>query len=98
MKSKRFVASGARSSTKTSSCAGSSPDRGLCARWRQHVVDVILFGTGSNAERAWRAISERDDINVVCFADNDVRKHGQQFHDRPIIGPERPGETSWDYV
>ncbi len=62
------------------------------------MVDIVIFGTGSNGERAWQAVQARTDINVVCFADNDARKHGTSLHDRPIVNPaELPGRA-WDFV
>lgn len=62
------------------------------------MVDVVVFGTGSNAERAWRAASTRADINVVCFADNDPRKHGATLHDRAIVGPDQLDLKRFDFI
>ena len=62
------------------------------------MVDVVVFGTGSNGERAWRAAATRADINVVCFADNDARKHGSRLHDRPIVAPDGLGGERFDFI
>lgn len=62
------------------------------------MVDVVVFGTGSTGERAWRAASTRTDINVVCFADNDPRRQGAQLHDRAIVGPEGLDGRRWDFI
>lgn len=62
------------------------------------MVDVVVFGTGSNGERAWRAAAERPDINVVCFADNDPGKHGTRFHGRNIVRPDALANESWDFI
>ena len=62
------------------------------------MVDVVVFGTGSNGERAWRAAAARPDIRVVCFADNDARKQGTRVHGLTIIAPEDLGRARWDFI
>jgi predicted SAM-dependent methyltransferase/glycosyltransferase involved in cell wall biosynthesis len=62
------------------------------------MVDVVVFGTGSNGERAWRAASTREDINVVCFADNDPGKRGAKLHDRAILGPDQLANEQYDFI
>ena len=62
------------------------------------MVDIVVFGTGSNGERAWRAAAELADINVVCFADNDLRKQGVELHDRVVVTPDGLREKRWDFI
>lgn len=62
------------------------------------MVDVVIFGTGSAGERAWRAAASTPGINVVCFADNDTRKHGTLLHDRSIVGASDLDLVQWEQV
>lgn len=62
------------------------------------MVDIAIFGTGSNSERAWQAAVARTDINVTCFADNDERKHGTTLHDRPVVSAKQLATMRWDFV
>ncbi len=38
------------------------------------------------------------DINVVCFADNDLRKQGVELHDRVVVTPDGLREKRWDFI
>ena len=62
------------------------------------MVDLVIFGTGSTGERAWRAAEGSPDINILCFADNDPRKHGTLLHDRSIVGAEDLATKPCDFV
>src|SRR6478736_4055007 len=62
------------------------------------MLDVVIFGTGSNGERAWQAANGCDGVNVVCFADNDARKHGTTLHERPVVGADALPDMKWDVV
>lgn len=62
------------------------------------MLDIAIFGTGSNGDRAWQAAAARTDINVVCFADNDEKKHGTTFWDRPVISAGELLNTRWDLI
>lgn len=62
------------------------------------MIDIVIFGTGSNGERAWRASEGRADVRVVCFADNDPRKHGTEFHGCPVVAAEALSHTAWDLI
>jgi predicted SAM-dependent methyltransferase len=63
-----------------------------------HIVNVVIVGTGSNGERAWRAAAARPDVNVLCFADNDARKHGTVLHGRQIVDPAALTGGPWDFI
>ena len=46
---------------------------------------LIIFGCGLGGERALQSI--RSDETVVAFTDNDAKKHGSLFLNRPVIPP-----------
>lgn len=62
------------------------------------MLDIAIFGTGSTAERAFQAAAARTDVNIICFADNDERKHGTTCHGRPVIGAAELLNTRWDVI
>lgn len=62
------------------------------------MIDIVIFGTGSVAERAWQAASARDDLHVACFADNDARRRGTSLHGRPVVAPAALGDARWDFI
>ena len=59
---------------------------------------IVIFGTGSSAERAWRRLSSLEDVEIVACSDNDPGKHGHAFHDVPIRPPSELHHFDWDYV
>jgi len=65
---------------------------------RIETVSVILFGTGSMAERALSLIESRGDIQVVACADNDIRKQGTSWHGLPIVSPPGMQDLAWDLI
>lgn len=61
-------------------------------------VRVVVFGTGSSAERAWHAAVDIDRLRVVAFADNDRTKWNRTFHGLPVLPPAELGGGHWDFV
>ena len=60
---------------------------------------IVIFGTGEGARRAWYQAADRVDTEVVAFADNDARKHGTLFFERPVWSARQLAkERSWDLV
>ncbi len=62
------------------------------------MIDIVIFGTGTGAERAWQAAAARSDINVIAFADNNPAKQGTRFHDRPVVAPAAIADLQYDFV
>lgn len=63
------------------------------------MIGVVIFGTGSSAERAWATIEENEGVEVVAFADNNVQKQGVEFHGRLVWNPDRLStREGWTYV
>lgn len=50
--------------------------------------EVIVFGTGGAAECVTKVLAEYQ-VNVLCYADNDLSKQQQFFHGKPIIAPAK---------
>ena len=68
------------------------------ARLVMGVTSIVIFGTGSNGERAWQAAAACPDIHVVCFADNDAAKQGTNLHGRRVIAPSALASTPFDFI
>ena len=57
---------------------------------------ILVFGTGGAAEKLIQNSGEIYDI--VAFADNDPKKHGTLFHDRPVVAPARIRDFSFEHL
>ena len=57
---------------------------------------ILVFGTGGAAEKLIANSGEIYDI--VAFADNDPKKQGTLFHDRPVVPPARIREFDIEHV
>ena len=68
------------------------------ARLVMRMTNVVIFGTGSNGERAWQAAAACSDIHVVCFADNNPARQGTELHGRPVIAPSALASTPFDFI
>jgi len=63
------------------------------------MIRLILFGTGSTAERAWNSIIKVAGIEVVSVVDNDVNKHGMMWQGFRVGCPNDViSSGGWDYV
>lgn len=62
------------------------------------MIDLVVFGTGSSAERAWQALRQLPGVRVVAFADNNEERRRTPFHDLPVIAPGELSQHRWDYV
>jgi FkbM family methyltransferase len=49
--------------------------------------EVVVFGTGGAADCV-ADILNRYRVHIVCYVDNDVKKHGSLFRQRPVISPD----------
>ncbi len=57
---------------------------------------ILVFGTGGAAEKLIQNSGEIYDI--VAFADNDPKKQGTLFHDRPVVGPAQIRDFPVEHV
>lgn len=60
------------------------------------MYNVIIFGTGSTAEIVMSAL--KDNVNVVCFVDNDTEKWGEYFKEKIIYNPKYISELEYDFL
>ncbi len=61
---------------------------------------IIMWGTGKVSERMMRQIKHacQNEIDVVAFVDNDVKKIGEYFFDKRIIGPNELRNEQFDKI
>lgn len=57
---------------------------------------IIIFGTGTRARMAWEELCSR--FEILCFADNDAKKHGTVFLGRRIIKPTEIIQHPFDKI
>ena len=57
---------------------------------------IILFGASKGGERFLRRCG--GDYEVLAFADNDPKKHGQTLSGLPILPPARLTEFAYDHI
>ena len=62
------------------------------------MVDLVIFGTGSSGERAWRAAAELPDLRVVAFADNHPDRQGRTVVGRFVVSPADLRTLRYDRV
>jgi hypothetical protein len=62
------------------------------------LVRIVLFGTGTFAERVYNLLSVRKDFEIVVVADNDPHKQGVFWHKIPVVGPRELDGFEWDKV
>jgi hypothetical protein len=62
------------------------------------MIDVIIFGTGSSAERAWQAMRNLAEVRVAAFSDNNPERLRLPFHNLPAIAPGELSQHRWDFV
>lgn len=62
------------------------------------MTSIVIFGTGSSGMRALRAATNRSDIDVVGFSDNDGTRHGSEIEGLPIIPPTQLDATACDFI
>ena len=59
-------------------------------------MKIILFGTGSTAEKLLRTIN--DEVELVAVADNDEQKWGKLWNGHMVINPREINGCDYDYV
>lgn len=60
------------------------------------MYSLIIFGTGSGAEKVINSLN--DNSNIIAFADNDKRKQNTRLNGISIIGAEDINGLNYDYV
>ncbi len=62
------------------------------------MINLVLFGTGTCAERAWAAISGLPGLRPIAVADNNAKKHGTSWHGLVVVPPSELRNHEWDFV
>ncbi|MBS4195495.1 CDP-glycerol glycerophosphotransferase family protein [Lederbergia citri] len=61
------------------------------------MLNIIIFGTGSSAEKFLTTI-DTSKVKVICFTDNDYKKHFKKYHGYDVFPPNRIPEFNFDYI
>lgn len=60
---------------------------------------ILVFGTGTTAERALQAVNGLLGFMVRAFVDNDLRRQGTEFHGLPVWGISAAlRDREWEYI
>jgi FkbM family methyltransferase len=63
------------------------------------MLSIVIFGTGSCAERAWDAVAGIPGLAVRAVVDNDPKKQGCSWHGHAVVSAEALLTIrGWDYV
>lgn len=57
---------------------------------------IIIFGTGATSKVVESGL--KDDIDIICYCDNDKSKWSQIHNERQVINPEVINTVEFDYV
>lgn len=57
---------------------------------------VVIFGVGGTGQRVYNMI--KDDVNVLCFVDNDNNKWGGEYDNKIILNPDKLVDMEYDYI
>lgn len=57
---------------------------------------IIIFGTGSTSKVVKSGL--KDDVNIICYCDNDKNKWNKIYEGRKIIEPYKINEMEFDYL
>lgn len=60
------------------------------------IYNVIIFGTGSTAERLSENLNK--DVNILYYLDNDKSKWNKKFKDKLVLSPSEITKIKYDYV
>lgn len=60
------------------------------------IYDVVIFGTGSTSERLIENLN--DNVNIVCYLDNNSLKWGKYFNKHIILNPDEINKIKYDYI
>ena len=60
------------------------------------IYDVIVFGTGSTAEKMIKNLNK--DVNIICYVDNDSLKWNKKLKGKLILDPNEINNIKYDYV
>jgi len=61
------------------------------------MLRIIVFGTGSSAERLMNELNT-DSVEILCFADNNPAKYQESFYERRVIPPSEIPSMDYDYI
>lgn len=59
-------------------------------------MKIIIFGTGSVAEKALRQIN--DTIKILAVSDNNMNKWGERWNGHKVINPSEISKYEYDYI
>ena len=62
----------------------------------KHVYKTIIFGAGQIGQMTARLLG--NSYQIMCFADNDPRKHGQFIGNIPICSPSKAAALLPDLI
>jgi len=62
------------------------------------VNNIIIFGASSYGEKVFTYYSNKEEINIIYFCDNDTSKHNTYILDKKIISPENLSNLSFDKI
>lgn len=60
------------------------------------MINVILFGTGKGSIIVKSGL--KNNINIMCYCDNDKEKVGNTYNDKKIISPNDLRNVNFDYI
>ena len=59
-------------------------------------MKYVLFGAGIVGERYYHLL--KDDYDIVCFADNEIGKHGQKYMALDVVSPDMISEMGLSVI
>ncbi|SDK04105.1 D-alanyl-lipoteichoic acid biosynthesis protein DltD [Sediminibacillus albus] len=60
-------------------------------------MNIIIFGSGSSAEKIRRVINKHK-VKIIAYADNNKDKVGSRIKDIPVISPSELKSKEYDYI
>lgn len=60
------------------------------------IYNIVIFGTGSAAEKLSESLNEN--INILCYLDNNKLVWGQKFKNKLIYNPDEVKNIEYDYI
>jgi hypothetical protein len=61
-----------------------------------NIYNIVIFGTGSAAEKLSESLN--DNVNVVCYMDNNKLKWGNKFNKKLVVNPSEIYNINYDYI
>jgi phosphorylcholine metabolism protein LicD len=60
--------------------------------------NIILFGASEFGKKALEYYKTKDDINIIAFCDNDIKKHNKFIDNIEIISPKEIKNTNYNLI